>query len=121
LFAKLAAPHAGFDLGWDGWVSYPDPSAMLNYLLETGKVIPTLIDPRSRAQLAAAARLSGAARFLAYDRLAVNLARNVAPLVAWGNASGHELFSTRIGCQIYGVNTDVDLAALCIKSPAVSR
>ena len=61
----------------------------------------------------AAARLSGAERYLTYARLDADLARNAAPLVALGKLYSPELFSARIGCQIYGVY-GVDLAALCI-------
>jgi hypothetical protein len=43
-----------------------------------------------------------------------HLTRNAAPLVAFGNLSSDELFSARIGCQVYGVY-GVDLGALCIK------
>ena len=64
-----------------------DPAAMLNVLLEDGTVIPTFEDPTYRARLAAAARLTGAERYLTYARLDADLARNAAPLVAFGNLS----------------------------------
>ena len=93
---------------------YPDPAAMLNVLLEDGTIIPTFEDPTYRARLAAAARLSGAERYLTYARLDADLARNAAPLVAFGNLSSPELFAARIGCETSGVY-GIDLAALCIK------
>jgi peptide/nickel transport system substrate-binding protein len=117
LFTKLTAPGEPFDIAWEGWLpDYPDPAAMLNVLLENGTAIPTFEDPTSRARLAAAARLTGAERYLTYARLDADLARNAAPLVAFGNLSNHDLFSARIGCQVYGIY-GVDLAALCIKHP----
>jgi hypothetical protein len=82
-------------------------------LLGGGSILPTLNDPTYRARLAGAAQLTGAKRFLTYARLDADLARNAAPLVAFGNASSHDLFSSRIGCQTYGVY-GIDLAALCI-------
>ena len=105
-------------IAWVGWLpDYQDPAAMLNALLEDGTIIPTFKDPTYRARLAAAARLSGAERYLTYARLDADLARNAAPLVAFGNLSSPDLFSARMGCQTYGVY-GIDLAALCIKRAA---
>lgn len=53
---------------------------------------------------------------MAYGKLAVDLARNAAPLVAWGDAAAPEFFSARIGCQTYGFY-GLDLAALCVRHP----
>jgi YVTN family beta-propeller protein len=115
-FAKLATPGEPFDIAWVGWLpDYLDPAAMLNVLLEDGTAIPTFENPTYRARLAAAARLSGAERYLTYARLDADLARNAAPWVALGKLYSPELFSARMGCQTYGVY-GVDLAALCIKN-----
>jgi peptide/nickel transport system substrate-binding protein len=115
LYTKTVTPGEPFDIAYVGWLpDYLDPAAMLNVLLEGGTIIPTFEDPTYRARLAAAARRTGAERYLTYARLDADLARNAAPLVAFGNLSSHELFSARIGCQIYGVY-GVDLAALCLK------
>ena len=109
------AQAAQFRADSAGWLpDYQDPAAYLNVLLEDGTLIPTFQDPAYRARLAATARLSGAERYLTYARLDADLARNAAPLVAFGNLSGPELFSARMGCQTYGVY-GIDLAALCIK------
>ena len=67
-----------------------------------------------RARLDAAARLAGPRRYLAYAKLDEDLTRNAAPLVAFGNLSTHELFSSRIGCVVHGAY-GVDLGALCVK------
>jgi hypothetical protein len=93
---------------------------MLNQLLEAGTVLPTFDDPAYRARLAATARLAGPQRYLTHARLDADLARNASPLIAFGNLSGHQLFSARIGCQVSGVY-GTDLAALCIRRtlPAV--
>jgi hypothetical protein len=73
--------------------------------------------PRPTARLARAAQLT---RRQALPDIrpsrAADLARHVAPLIAFGNASSHDLFSARIGCQTYGIY-GIDLAALCIKHP----
>ena len=115
LYTKTATPGEPFDIAYLGWLpDYQDPSAFLNVLLEGGSILPSLNDPTYRARLAAAAQLTGAKRYLTYARLDADLARNAAPLVAFGNASSHDLFSARIGCQIYAAY-GIDLAALCIR------
>jgi hypothetical protein len=70
------------------------------------------VDPVAQRELAAAARLSGPERYLTYGALDLALARDVAPLVAFGNISSHDFFSARIGCQTFGIY-GMDLAALC--------
>lgn len=115
LYTKTATPGEPFDLAYASWLpDYLDPGAVLNVLLEGGVIIPTFDDPAYRARLAAAARRTGAERYLTYARLDADLTRNAAPFVAFGNASSHDLFSARIGCQTYGVY-GMDLAALCIR------
>ncbi len=115
LFTKLGTPGEPFDMGWDGWIPpYRDPQAMLNPLLGEGTVVPTFEDPAWRARLAAAAQLTGAERYLTYARLDATLARDAAPLVAFGNLSSYDFFSARMGCQAFGFY-GMDLAALCVK------
>ncbi len=116
LFAKLATPGQPFDIGWQGWIpNYLDPGAIINVLLEQGTVVPTFKDQTWRARLAATAQLAGAQRYLNYARLDADLARNAAPLVAFGNISTYDFFSARMGCQLYGSAYGMDLGALCIK------
>jgi YVTN family beta-propeller protein len=116
LYAKTVNPGGPFDLVWLGWYSdYPDPDAVLNLLLESGKIIPIFNDPTYQARLAAAARLTGPSRYLTYAKLNAQLTRNAAPWVAYGNAYAHDFFSARVGCQTYGVY-GIDLAALCLRS-----
>ena len=75
---------------------------------------PTFDDRAYQRKLAAAARLSGPERYLTYGALDLDLARNAAPLAAFGNTSSHDFFSARIGCQTYGIY-GIDLAALCLR------
>jgi YVTN family beta-propeller protein len=115
LFARLATPGESFDLAYIGWIpDYPDPTAMLNPLLADSSVSPSFDDPTYRRRLAATARLSGPDRYLTYAKLDADLARNAAPLIAYGNQSSHDFFSARIGCQSYGIY-GIDLAALCLR------
>jgi YVTN family beta-propeller protein len=115
LFARLATPGEPFDLGYEGWqADYPDPSQMLSPLLEERSNLPPFDDRAYQRRLARAARLSGPGRYLTYGALDLALARNAAPLAAFGNSSSHDLFSARIGCQAFGIY-GIDLAALCAK------
>lgn len=117
LFARVARRGEPFDLVWDGEIAdYPDPQAMLTQILEDSSVAPTFNDPAYQHKLAAAARLSGPKRYLTYGELDLDLARNAAPLAAFGNLTTNDFFSARIGCQTFGIY-GVDLAALCIKHP----
>jgi ABC-type transport system substrate-binding protein len=115
LFSRLATPGQPFDLGYEGWqADYPDPSQMLNQLLEDSSHLPPFDDPAYQRRLARAATLSGPERYLTYGALDVTLARNAAPLAAFANSSSHDFFSARIGCQTFGTY-GMDLAALCVK------
>ena len=116
LFERLARKGEPFDMALSGWqADYPDPANFLNLQLLSG-MYPPLDNPAYKRRLEAAARLSGPARYLAYSKLDADLARNVAPWVAVGNASSPDFFSARMGCQVfqpaYGF---IDLGALCIR------
>jgi ABC-type oligopeptide transport system substrate-binding subunit len=117
LFTRLGRANEPFDLATTGWVAdYADPSQFLNVLLLSGS-FPKFDNPAYVRKLEAAARLSGPARYLAYGRLDVDLARNAAPLAAIGNASIRDFFSARVGCQVFNPLYGMDLAALCIRKP----
>lgn len=114
MFSREGRPGEPFDLGYVGWVAdYPDPRAMLDTVLEQG-TFPNFDDPAYQRRLARAAQLSGPGRYLTYSKLELDMARNLAPLAVYGNMAIPDFFSTRIGCQTYGVY-GMDLAALCIK------
>lgn len=112
--ARLGAP---FDLALNDWIAdFPDPYAMLNQLVPAGNssLYPSFDDPIWQRRLAAAQRLSGPERYLTYGKLDLELARNAAPLLAYGNLDNLDFFSSRVGCQTYGVY-GMDLAALCLR------
>jgi YVTN family beta-propeller protein len=114
LVSRLTEPSAPFDLAWGGWFpDYPDPYAMLNAVLEDG-VGPAFNDPTYKRELAAAARRSGPKRYLTYGNLDLDLARNGAPLAAFGNGATYDFFSARIGCPAFGFY-GIDLNALCVR------
>jgi len=114
LVPRLTKHGAPFDLVWFGWLpDFPDPYAMLNEVLEDGYA-PAFNDPTYQRKLAGAARLSGPNRYLTYGKLDLDLARNAAPLAAYGNTLNYDFFSTRIGCQTFGFY-GIDLNALCVR------
>ena len=116
LFTRAATKGEPFDLSWNEWAAdYPDPYNFLNLLLEHGSFAQTFDDLAFKRKLAAAARLSGPARYLAYGKLDADLARNGAPWIAYGNMLSDDFFSARMGCQVNQPITGIDLAALCIR------
>ncbi len=117
LLARVATPGEPFDLAFtNGWEpDYLDPMAMLTEMTENNSVSPPFDDPTYRHQLSAAAQLSGPQRYLAFGQLDIDVARDSAPLVAYGNQYSSAFFSSRIGCQTFGPY-GIDLATLCTKS-----
>ena len=116
LFNRMRRPGEPFDIATTGWIAdYPDPSQFLNARL-SGANQPAFDDPAYKRKLAAVARLSGPARYIAYGKLDADLARNGAPWVAIGTSLNNDFFSARTGCQVfqpaYGF---MDLGALCIR------
>jgi hypothetical protein len=61
------------------------------------------------------AKLSGAKRYRAASRLALELQRDFAPAAAISWNAGRDFFSARIGCQVYQPYFGMDLAALCLR------
>jgi YVTN family beta-propeller protein len=123
LGGREAKPGEPYDLALVTWsTDYPDPYDVVNFLLD-GKlatqhrgVNPSRFDdPTYNRRLEAAEALSGAARYRAYARLDADLARDAAPMVAFGNETYRDFFSARIGCQLYQPVVGMDLGALCIK------
>ena len=71
-------------------------------------------DPAYDRRFAAAERLAGRERGAAYARLATDLARQAAPLVALAVPVRQDFFSARVGCKVYQPVYGIDLAALCV-------
>src|SRR5205823_835275 len=108
LFARLGTRGEPFDMGLTGWINdYPDPSDFLNLLLSGDMIRPKgnanfsyFDDPAFNHKLAAAERLSGQKRYLAYAKLDAELAR-AAPYAALWNYPEKDFFSARMGCETY--------------------
>jgi peptide/nickel transport system substrate-binding protein len=116
LYVRMAKKGEPFDIGLVDWIAdYPDPADFLDRLLRSGETLPPFDAPPYAHKLDVAAKLSGPARYLAYGKLATELARNAAPWAVWGNSTSNDFFSARIGCQVYQPVYGIDLAALCIR------
>jgi YVTN family beta-propeller protein len=114
---KRVASTGPWDIGFFGWQpDYPDPANTLNYFLEDGTFLQPFNDQAYGQRLTQAAELSGPNRYLTYGKLALDLERNGAPWIVYGDSSAYSFFSARVGCQ-YFRDYGVDLAALCIRNP----
>jgi YVTN family beta-propeller protein len=121
-FARIGRRGEPFDLAVSGWLfNSPDPGQVF------GPFDGRTIGPQSNldfsyfqsppfdAQLDAASKLSGPRRYRTYDRLALELERDYAPVAAIATSTSHDFFSARMGCQIYQPVFGIDLAALCLR------
>jgi len=122
LYERAGAKGEPFDILESHWFAdYPDPSDFLNVLLDQ-RIRPRgnlngsyYTDPRLAGKLQRVARLSGEARYRAYAALSVELARDAAPWVAYATGTSRDLFSARVGCQVFQPVYGMDVAALCTR------
>jgi oligopeptide transport system substrate-binding protein len=120
-FTKIFNLKEPYDLALLGLnPDYPDPYAVLNVLLSGHSLkfpqtfnIARFDSPKYNRLLDHAAQLSGAARYRAYGKLDVELARDAAPMAAYMNDNALTYVSRRTGCVI--ANPFLDLAAVCLK------
>jgi oligopeptide transport system substrate-binding protein len=120
----VTRPDAAFDIAFLPWIpDYFDPYSYLNVFFESRFVgsanfanfahFKSLTYDRL---LRKAARLQGRARYRAYGKLDVKLARDAAPLVAIDFLNDATLVSNRVGCVAKGTqHASFDLAAICLK------
>jgi peptide/nickel transport system substrate-binding protein len=115
-FSRLAG--LPFDLAFISWFAdYVDPYQFANVLFD-GRFIGvtnfTRFNLRGYNQLMRrVARLQGAARYRAYGRLDVQLARDAAPMAAVAFDNEATLVSKRVGCIV--LRPSLDLTAACLE------
>lgn len=109
LFEKIDKPGEPWDVALLGGYGpdYPDPASTLAVF--DGPPTPA----RYRRLLQRASRLRGAARYRAYGRLDVALARDLAPTVPFAALNLRTFVSRRVACKIF--RPELDLAAVCLK------
>jgi ABC-type transport system substrate-binding protein len=114
-FAKMATPGQPFDMAYAGWGFGLDPGSALNGLFDgrSSTNWSHFDSPRWNRALRQADRLRGQARYRAYGKLDVDLARDAAPAVAYDVDNALTLVSARTGCVV--ANPLLDLAAVCLR------
>lgn len=120
-FTRAQTRGEPFDIAWWGSAAgVPDPYGIINGLLD-GRTIAErdnsntayFNSPKYNARMARAAKLTGGARYEAYGKLDVDIARNAAPFAAYAYDNQLTLVSARTGCLVF--RPDLDLAAVCLK------
>ncbi len=118
-FTRVTRRGEPFDLAVSGYSLTPDPVEILTFLFDVPAGVPTNIshfhDAAVSRKLAAVAKLSGAKRYRAAGQLALELQRDAAPAAAFATTASRDLFSARMGCQLYQPAWGMDLAALCLR------
>ncbi len=119
-FRRIARPGEPFDLAVSGWAfASPDPlGALEEFRIVEPSGAPNVShfhDPAFDRQLKAAAKLSGAKRYRASNRLELELERDLVPAVPFATTASRDFFSARIGCETYQPVYGMDLAALCLR------
>jgi len=110
MFEKLDRPGEPYDLAWVGLLApYNDPAAFFDGFNEYSH----LKSPRYKRELVRAGQLSGPARYRAYGKLDVELARDAAPAIAAMAANAWAFVSARTDCVV--MNPSLDLTAVCLK------
>jgi len=122
MFGKASTRGEPYDIITAQWhADWVDPSTFLNFLLDQ-RITPRgnanlarFVDARFADKLDRIARLSGAARYPAYETLSVELAREAAPWVVFATGTVRDFFSVRLGCQVFHPFYGIDLGRLCIR------
>jgi YVTN family beta-propeller protein len=120
-YTRISRRGEPFDLAINGWALTPDPVQILAIFdgraigPENNQNLSYFNDPAFNRKLEAAAKLSGAKRYRAASRLALELQRDGVPAAAIATTASRDFFSARSGCQVYQPVWGIDLAALCLQ------
>ena len=126
-FTSSATIHtAPWDLVINDWTAdYPDPYDFINAMLfgatayvSGSENLGAFRNHTFDARMAAAASLSGTARWAAYARLDADLMRTAAPIAPLADVYSPQLVSHRVrpGCQTYPTQlATLDLATTCLR------
>lgn len=123
MFGKASTRGEPYDIITAQWFAdWADPSTFLNVLLDQ-RITPRgnlnlarFVDARFARKLERVARISGAARYPAYEALSVELARDAVPWVVFATGTVRDFFSVRLGCQVFHPFYGMDLGRLCIRT-----
>jgi peptide/nickel transport system substrate-binding protein len=120
--AKVGTRGEPFDLADARFVvPWVDPYVYVNLLLDGRTIQPSGNTNRSYFNSAhynklidRAEKLTGNARYAAYGKLAIDIARDAAPMAAYIDRNTRFLVSSRVGCVTVAAH-GLDLAGLCFK------
>jgi ABC-type transport system substrate-binding protein len=120
VFPRVFRRKEPWDIFLDSYGSdYDDPGDYINGLaVDNAFNFSHYHSPALSRRIRAASRLSGVSRAQAYARIDLGLVRDIVPHVFYGNGLAQNLFSARIGCQLYQPVEGMDLGALCIRAPS---
>jgi len=118
MFAVASNPNGNYDITLAGFgPDSMDPGDFLEQqLVGEGANYAHYHNPALDRSFAAANRLTGTRRLLAYANLATKLVLGDAPWAVFGSSRSRDFFSRRIGCVTYQPLYGIDLGALCIHS-----
>lgn len=122
VYRAAVQPNAGYDIVSFGWEpNWLDPSNVLTPFFDASTIgkqdnvnFANFTNRQLSTQMASARRLYPPARYHVFARLERGLELR-SPLLAYSVVPATNLFSSRIGCQIYQPLYGVDLAALCLR------
>jgi peptide/nickel transport system substrate-binding protein len=119
-FQRLTTPGEPYDLAFIPFLAdYLDPYTYINTQLD-GRGAGTsnfsyFNSPKYNRLMRKAARLQGQARYRAYGRLDVQLARDAAPMVVFSFGNEPTLVSKRVDRRCIVLRPALDLTAVCLK------
>jgi peptide/nickel transport system substrate-binding protein len=124
IYTAAGQKGADFDAVMAGWnQDYPDPYDFIDVLLNGDNIhdsnnnnLAYFNVPKINAQMRAANKLSGDARYNAYGKLDVNITQNYAPWAAYDNRNEREFVSARTGGYLFQpANASADLNTFFLK------
>ena len=118
VFPRVFRRKEPWDIFLDDYGSdFDDPGDYINALaIDNAFNFSHYHSPALSRRIRAASRLSGVSRAQAYARIDLGLVRDTVPDIFYGNGLARDLFSARIGCQLYQPVEGMDLGALCIRA-----
>jgi peptide/nickel transport system substrate-binding protein len=124
LLGRLRNPGEPFDIAFTGgWgADYSDPYAYLNVLFDGRRIgepdnfdFSNFKSTSYNRRLDQASRLHSDARYRAYGRVDVQLARDAAPAIAYSVSNLPTFVSSRVDRRCIVLRPSLDLAAVCLK------
>jgi len=112
-----------FDMTYEGWIAdYADPFDFVNVLLDGDNLkdsnnnnVAYFNNPTYNKAMDQAAKLFGAARYNAYAKLDQDITTKAAPWATTHNFAARDIYSSRIGGQVYQPTYGMNLSQLFVR------